>query len=93
MSQESKATDEKMTQSVCMGKQEVCVVPSKYCMFILHSKAANLSCKLSQPCGDRQALFEQEAIEGVAAECFQVNLMFVIPELPQGVCTDWPSRE
>lgn len=62
-------------------------------MFILHLKATDLSGELSQALGDRQALFEQEIVEGVAAECLKVHLVFIIPELPQGVSTDWPSRE
>lgn len=40
-----------------------------------------LSTELSQPCGDRQTLFEQEAVEGVAAKCLEIHLVFIIPEL------------
>lgn len=50
--------------------------------------AADLSGELSQPRSDRQALFEQEAVEGVAAECLQIHLVLIIPELLRGVCGD-----
>lgn len=48
--------------------------------------AADLSGELSQSCSDRQALLEQEAVKGVAVECLQIHLVFIIPELLRGVC-------
>lgn len=44
-------------------------------------KVIDLSGELSQPCSDRQALFEQQAVEGVAAECLQIHLVLIVPEL------------
>lgn len=43
----------------------------------------------SQLCGDRKALLEQEVVKRAAAESLQIHLMFVIPELVQGVWTGW----
>lgn len=57
-------------------------------IFAYKLRATGLGGELSQPRGDRQTLFEQQAIEGVAAECLQIHLVLVIPELLQGVCTD-----
>ena len=56
--------------------------------FEFKPRATDLGGELSQPCGDRQTLFEQQAVEGVAAESLQIHLVFIIPELFQGVCTD-----
>lgn len=39
----------------------------------------------SQLCGNRQALLEQEVVKRAAAESLQIHLVFVIPELVQGV--------
>lgn len=63
-----------------------------YVYFAFKLRATDLGGELSQPCGDRQALFEQEAIEGVAAESLQIHLVFIIPELLQGVCTEWNTK-
>jgi len=52
-----------------------------YVYFAFKLRATGLRCELSQPCGDRQTLFEQEAVEGVAAESLQIHLVLVIPEL------------
>lgn len=46
----------------------------------------DLSRELPQPSGHRQALLEQYVVEGGAAERLQVHLVFIIPELVQGVC-------
>lgn len=56
--------------------------------FVFKPRATGLSGELSKACGDGQTLFEQEVVEGVAAECFQINLMLIIPKLVQGVGTD-----
>lgn len=45
----------------------------------------DLSGELPQTCGDRQTLFKQEVIKGVATECFEIHLVFIIPELIRGV--------
>lgn len=39
----------------------------------------------SQLCGNRQALLEQEVVKRAAAESLQIHLVFIIPELVQGV--------
>lgn len=85
MFQDREASEKRM----CEGKDILChPLNVLYVYFAFKLRAADLSGELSQPCGDRQALFEQEAVEGVAAECLQIHLVFIIPELTRGVCTD-----
>ena len=67
---------------VCDGKKRRCTSS------LLHTLYTDLCGELSQPCGYRQTLLEQQAVEGIAAECLQIHLVFIIPELLQGVCTD-----
>lgn len=49
----------------------------------------DLGSEPSQLHGDGLALLEQEAVKCAAAKSLQIHLVFIIPELIQGVWTDW----
>lgn len=49
----------------------------------------DLGSEPSQLHSDGLALLEQEAVKCAAAKSLQIHLVFIIPELIQGVWTDW----
>ncbi|TNN61804.1 Serine/threonine-protein kinase N2 [Liparis tanakae] len=55
--------------------------------------ATGLGGELAQPAGDGEALLQQQAVEGGAAEGLQVHLLLVVPELLRGFCTDGEEEE
>lgn len=62
------------------------MVPPGNAMSAPALKTTDLSRELSQPSGNRQALFEQYVVKGAAAKSLQIHLVFIIPELIQNVC-------
>ena len=78
---------------MCAKKTRGCGSTHILCVLFQNTRiAADLSGELPQPCCDRQALFEQQAVESVAAECLQVHLVLIIPELLGWTCAGYSRK-